>query len=154
MEEQLQGWDKWKVFILGLLSAVIVVFEPYLLLGQEIVWPQIGLAAGMIALSYIANSWRGQGETIFGLISVVAAVVVSQLENSSVPFTWERTLIGVGYALVLAISGPIKSRGYENTPMIKQAKAEGELIAPAALTNAEVKKEAQSLKQTDQIKKL
>lgn len=136
-----QFWDNNKVFILGLLGAVALALQPFINNAtDDIKWKSVGFAALMAALSYVAKEWRGQAISIIGILGNLAGVYVT-IQQTGV-FSWNQFILQGVVAIIAAVSADAKSRGYEQTPTIKQAKIEGEINNPAALTNAEVKREA------------
>ena len=126
-----QFWNKNKVFLLGLLSAVAIALEP-IISGKEISWPAIGTAVALGVLSYIAKEWRGQGMSILGIMSTAATALYTLINEGN--FSWERALLSVVVAISFAAAPDPKSRGYEQSSTIKDAKKEGEAINPAQLT--------------------
>lgn len=127
-----QFFEKNKVFLVGLFSAVLLAIQPYMGGGVKLDFKVVGLAAGIAILSYLAKEWRGQGMTILGIIGVVAGTVVALYENGSL--SWQQLIFEVAFALVFSAMPDPKSRGYEQSSIIKEAKKEGETIVPAKLT--------------------
>lgn len=126
-------WDKNKVFILGLLASIAVVLQQFV--GQpdsDVKWKAVGFAVMMAILSYLARNWRGQGISIIGIIGNLAGVFVTIHETGQ--FSWIQFILQGSIAIIAAAGADPKSRGYENTPVIKDAKKEGETIQPASLT--------------------
>lgn len=134
-------WDKNKVFILGLLGAVALALQPFIeASSDDLKWKSVGFAALMAALAYVAKEWRGQTISIIGILGNLAGVYVTIQQTGA--FTWNQFILQGVVAIIAAVSADAKSRGYEQTPTIKQAKIQGEINNPASLTNAEVKREA------------
>lgn len=127
-------WDKNKVFILGLLGAVLITAQPFFSEGQQHHdWKTIGAAILLAASSFVAREWRGQGLSITGIIGTTAFVYTEMANTGTI--TLPNFLIAVGLQVVtLAMPDP-KSRGYENSEVIKKAKIEGDAIVHAKLTN-------------------
>lgn len=125
-------WDKYKVLIMALIGALTITLQEFIGDTGPVNYPALLLALGLTILAFFAKEWRGQGMTITGIIGVAADTIYTLYQTGS--FSWERAgllfLVAVGTA---AVPDP-KSRGYEHTEVIKQAKAEGEQINPAALT--------------------
>lgn len=116
---------KNKVFLLGLAAAIAVVVQQFL--GTpEINWKVVGFAAGMAALSYVANQWRGQGVSILGIVGTLAGTFVS-IHNTG-NFTWNQFILASVAALLAAVAPPPKQKEYEKSPTIVEAKKEGEVI--------------------------
>jgi hypothetical protein len=117
--------EKNKVFLIGLAAAIAVTIQQFL--GTvEVNWRVIGYAAGMAALSYIANQWRGQGVTILGIVGTLAGTFVA-IHNTGT-FTWNQFILSAIAALLAAVAPPPKQKEYEQSPIIIEAKKEGEVI--------------------------
>lgn len=126
-------WLKNKVFVLGLLGAIALAIQPFASNTQEDVkWKVVGFAILIAALSYFAKEWRGQGLSIVGILGNVSAVFVTVANTGN--FSWNQFILQLILAILTAAGADPKSRGYENTPIIKEAKKEGEQINPAQLT--------------------
>lgn len=126
-------WDKNKVFILGLLGAIALAIQPFTTAtDEEVKWKIVGFAALMAVLSYLAKEWRGQGLSIIGIIGNLSAVFIT-VHNTG-QFSWNQFILQSIIAIITAAGADPKSRGYENSPTIKEAKREGEAINPAQLT--------------------
>lgn len=126
-------WDKNKVFILGALGSVALALQPFV--GQaddSIKLKAVAFAILMAVLAYLAKEWRGQALSITGIIGNLAGVFVTLQEGHQ--FTWIQFILqGVLAIIAVAVPDP-KSRGYEQSSAIKDAKREGEAINPAQLT--------------------
>lgn len=126
-------WNKNKVFILGLLSSIALAIQPFATnTTEEVRWKVVGFAALVAALSYFAKEWRGQGLSIVGILGNISAVFVTVWNTGN--FSWNQFILQVILAVLTAAGADPKSRGYENTQVIKDAKKEGEEINPAQLT--------------------
>lgn len=126
-------WLKNKVFILGLLSAIALAIQPFASNTQEEVkWKVVAFAVLIATLSYFAKEWRGQGLSIVGILGNVSAVFVTVANTGN--FSWNQFILQLILAILTAAGADPKSRGYENTPIIKEAKKEGEQLNPAQLT--------------------
>lgn len=126
-------WNKNKVFILGLLSSIALAIEPFAAnVEDEVKWRVVGFAALVAVLSYFAKEWRGQGISIVGIIGNISGVFVTVMNTGH--FTWNQFILQAILAILTAAAADPKSRGYENTQVIKEAKKEGEQINPAQLT--------------------
>lgn len=123
-------FNKNKVFITGLIGAIIAVLTPYLESG-EVNWRVTGFAVLMAVLSYISNQWRGQYVTVTGVIGTLAAATYAALTTGV--FTWNQFILYLVVAVGTAVAPPPKSRGYENSETILTAKGEGEAIKPTNL---------------------
>jgi membrane protein implicated in regulation of membrane protease activity len=126
-------WNKNKVFILGLLGAIALAIEPFTTnVNEEVKWRLVGFAVLIAVLSYLAKEWRGQGLSIVGILGNVSAVFITVYNTGH--FTWNQFILQLILAIITAAGADPKSRGYENTQIIKEAKKEGEQIVPAKLT--------------------
>ncbi len=125
-----QFWSKNKVFITGLIAAIIAVLTPFIE-RNEINWKVTGYAVAMAALAYIANQWRGQYVTITGVIGTLAAATYAAMSTGV--FTWSQFMLYLVVAIGTAVAPPPKSRGYEKSAVIEKAKAQGEVIKPTNL---------------------
>lgn len=121
-----------KVFILGLLAAIVVVLQQFIM-EPSIDWKTVGLAVGIAALSYIANLWRGQGITILGIIGTLAYVFVQNL-TSGTKLDWSKIILMAVVAIISAVAPPPKSLNYEKSAVITQAKDQAAVITEAANT--------------------
>lgn len=126
-------WNKYKVFILGMLGAIALAIEPFATnASDDVKWKVVGFAALVGTLSYFAKEWRGQGMSILGILGNVSGVFVTVWNTGH--FTWNQFILQIILAILTAAAPDPKSRGYENTPVIKEAKKEGEQINPAQMT--------------------
>ena len=123
-----------KVFITGLLAAIAVVLQQFLM-EPSIDWKTIGLAVGIAALSYIANLWRGQGVTLLGIIGTLAYVFVQNL-TSGIPLDWSKIILMAVVAIISAVAPPPKSVNYEKSAVIEQAKDQAAVITKDIKTEA------------------
>lgn len=115
-----------KVFILGLLAAIAVVLQQFLM-EPTIDWKTVGLAAGIAVLTYFANQWRGQGVTILGTIGTLAYVFVQNF-TVGVPLDWSKIILMAILAIFSAVAPPAKSLNYEKSDVIVKAKAQADII--------------------------
>ena len=134
-------WERNKVLILGLMSAIALAITPFAQTGNpgEIVkWTSVGYAALIATLSFLGNAWRGQGTTLFGLIGTAMATaghLLIQGSHTDIGQFLLQLVIQTFIAVSMASQSDPKSRGYEHTTTIKEAKKEGEEIKPAQLTS-------------------
>lgn len=132
-------WDDNKVLIIGLFSALLIALQEFAL--QAVIdWKVVGLAVGIAGISFIAKNWRGQSSSIIGILGNAAFAFITVYDTGS--FSWAQFAIQLTLTFGFAALPDPKSRGYEQTDTIRQAKVEGEQIKPAAMTNASIKKEA------------
>lgn len=121
-------FDKNKVLIIGLLSAIAL--PVYELLKNGETSTKVLVMSGAVALtSYLARNLRGQWATIAGAVGTMLATYIIQ-DQTGLPISWAQ-IIMQGLVLLLAASAPPpKSRGYESTAIIMEAKKEGEIAVP------------------------
>lgn len=131
-----QNWfQKNKVLLLGWLTALSVALTPFVQQGdpgQLVKWASVGFASVVATLSYFGNAWRGQGMTIMGLVGNGAAVAASLLLQGSHVNPGQFILqlcIQTLIAISMTSQPDPKSKGYEQTNIIKQAKEEGKDLA-------------------------
>lgn len=125
-------FQKNKVFILGLLASISLILQEFI--GQpEVDLKVIGFAVGMATLAFLAKEWRGQGLSIIGIVGNLAGAFITVHETGN--FSWLQFVLTGTVAIIAASAPDPKSRGYEHTETITQAKKQGEKIQPAALTN-------------------
>lgn len=138
-------WDTHKVFILALFAAVVTGITPLTVpMDQEVTFKMIGFAALQAALGFIAQKWRGQGMTIFGIIGNTAGIVSQAITYGEIKTPV--LALQVFIAIITAVMSDPKSRGYEKSDIITQAKIEGEINIPAPLTSKRIKEEAEEIK--------
>ena len=126
-------WNKNKVFILGLLGSIALAIEPFAAnTSDDVKWKVVGFAIGVATLSFFAKEWRGQGLSIVGIIGNISAVFVTVWNTGN--FSWNQLILQLILAIITAAGADPKSRGYESSQVIKEAKKEGEEINPAQLT--------------------
>lgn len=132
-------WSANKVFILGCLYAALMGVQEFFL-DPSIDWKAVGLAFFVASLSYLAKNWRGQAASMVGVIA--NSLISFATAQGDAPMTFSQLAGQIGMAVAFFFLSDPKSRGYEHADAIKNAKIEGEIIQPAALTNSEIKKEA------------
>ena len=126
MKAIIDFFAKNKVFITGLLAAIVVVLQQFVM-EPSVDWKTVGLAALIAALSYIANLWRGQGVTILGIIGTLSYVFVQNL-TSGVALDWSKIILMAVVAIISAVAPPPKSLNYEKSAVITQAKDQAAVI--------------------------
>ncbi len=127
---KLQIWfNTYKVLIFGFLAAVAL---PVLELFQEgEVSVKVGIYAAITAaLAWAGRNLRGQWVTIIGILTSAFLMFTGQEENGSVE--WRKIISFMLIQLMTLFVPPAKSLGYERTPVIKEAKAEGEQNIPTS----------------------
>lgn len=114
-------WEKYKVFILGLVGAVTLALQAILSNNpNEVDYKIYAYAALMAALSFIATQWRGKAGTITGVVGTLAGVFVTL--NQGGTFTWNQFIIYSIIAVGMSFSPPPKPSTYEQNSTIVAAK--------------------------------
>jgi hypothetical protein len=78
---------------------------------------------------FLANNLRGQIASIIGLLGNTLTVFLTMQENGTV--SWAQLLIQFMIGVLAILAAPAKSEGYEKSPIIEEAKKEGEEIQPS-----------------------
>lgn len=119
-------WSKYKVFISGLIGAIIIGLLPVLQPTNEAVTiVSIVMAAITAASSWFANNLRGKAQSISGIIFSVAIMVVPVLfAHGNIDFQKLASLILTQVAAQFFgySSAPFKPASYEHNEVIVQAK--------------------------------
>lgn len=114
-------WNKYKVFILGLVGAIVLSMQAVLSHNpNEVDYKIYGYAVLMAALSFIATEWRGKAGTITGVVGTLAGVFVTL--NQGGTFTWNQFIISAIIAVGMSFSPPPKPSSYEQDANIVAAK--------------------------------
>jgi hypothetical protein len=114
-----------KVFLSGLLGAILLTLQQFI--GADTIeWKGIAFAAIIAALSYLAKNLRGQVASMAGIVLTVFMQYVEM--NQSDVVNWEQLLMQLAILLGGIFAPPAKSRGYEHTEMIQNAKFSGEQL--------------------------
>ena len=121
-------FNKNKVLIIGLLSAIALPIYDLVSSGETSL--KVCVMAGLVALtSYLARNLRGQWATIAGAVGTMLATYITQ-DQSGQPISWAQIILQGVVLLLAATAPPAKSRGYEHTEVIVEAKAAGEAATP------------------------
>lgn len=119
---------KNKVLIVGLLSAIALpVYE--LIQKGETSAKVIAMSAAVALTAYLSRNLRGQWGTIAGIIGTMLATYITQ-DQTGQPISWAQIVLQGVILFLAASSAPAKSVGYEQAPVIAQAKQEGEKAVP------------------------
>lgn len=110
---------KNKVFLLGLLSAIAVVWQEAASVTVD--YKAIALASGLAVLSFIANAWRGAGITITGIIGILATVFINNY-TAGAHINWMQVIGAFITAILAAVALPPKQSSYEKDATIEHAK--------------------------------
>src|SRR5688500_3880534 len=104
-------WNKYKVFIFGLLGAIAMAIQPFATnTSDDVKWRVVGFAALVAVLSYFAKEWRGQGLSIVGILGSVSGVFVTVWNTGN--FSWNQFILQIILAIITAAAPDPKSRGY------------------------------------------
>jgi hypothetical protein len=120
-----------KVLIFGLLSAVALGLNEAFATGGASTKVLI-FAAFLAALSFLANNLRGQWATIAGVIGTALTTYITQEQTGVI--SWPQIILQAVLALLAVFTPPAKSKGYEYTQTIENAKSQGERIKPSTAT--------------------
>jgi hypothetical protein len=121
-------WNSYKVLIVGLLSAVALALSDVFQTGGATTKGLV-FAAFIAALSFLANNLRGQWASIAGIFGTALATYITMDQTGTI--SWPQLIIQAVVALLAVVAPPAKSRGYEHTMTIEQAKAAGERARPS-----------------------
>lgn len=118
--------DKYKVLILGGLAAVAVAIQQFFI-APEVDYKAVAFAAVIAVVSYIGRNLRGQWQTILLVVgSAIANIFTAYTEGGHVS---TQQIIATVLAAIASLGIPApKSKEYENTEVIKEAKAEAKEI--------------------------
>jgi hypothetical protein len=117
-----------KVVIVGLLTAVLLAVQEAMKAGESST--KVFVFAGILAaISFLANNLRGQVATIIGIVGTAVSTYVTMDQTGSV--SWSQIVLQTMLALLAVFAPPAKSKGYEYTQTIQQAKTQGERIKPS-----------------------
>jgi hypothetical protein len=117
-----------KVVIVGLLTAVLLAVQEAMKAGESST--KVFVFAGILAaISFLANNLRGQVATIIGIVGTAISTYVTMDQTGSV--SWSQIVLQTMLALLAVFAPPAKSKGYEYTQTIQQAKSQGERIKPS-----------------------
>ena len=117
-----------KVVIVGLIAAVLLAVQEAMKAGESST--KVFVFAGILAaISFLANNLRGQVATIIGIVGTAISTYVTMDQTGSV--SWSQIVLQTMLALLAVFAPPAKSKGYEYTQTIQQAKSQGERIKPS-----------------------
>lgn len=122
-----EWFTKNKVLIIGLASAIALSL--YELVSKGETSTKVFIVSAAVAItSFLSRNLRGQWQTIAAIIGTVLATYIAQDQTGNV--SWAQLFLQGIILFLGASSSPAKSIGYEKTPVIAEAKKEGEQIAP------------------------
>lgn len=118
-----------KVLIIGLVSAIALPAYDLIKSGETSL-RMILFAVFVGATGFLARNLRGQSATIAGILGTVLATFAAEIQTGrTIP--WGQLAMQVLILYLAATSAPPKSKGYEQTDVIKEAKREGEAMQPS-----------------------
>lgn len=123
-------WNDNKVLIIGLFSAIALALNELFMKGESSTKALV-FSGFIAALSFLANNLRGQWATIAGIVGTTLATYITMDQSGSI--SWPQLIMQAVIALLAVMAPPAKSRGYEHTNTIEQAKYAGEKHTPTAL---------------------
>jgi cell division protein FtsW (lipid II flippase) len=121
-------FNEYKVVILGLISAVALALNE-LFIQHESSTKVLVYAAFLAAVSFLAKNLRGQWATIAGIVGTALSTYITQEQSGSI--SWPQIIMQAVIAFLAVVAPPPKSRGYEHTQTIQNAKAAGEVSFPS-----------------------
>jgi hypothetical protein len=116
-------WTKNKVFLIGLSSAILLGVQQYFENPQDINWKAVVYAVFTVGLTYFARNWRGQSTTIFTTLAGTLATFLQTNQGVEINY-WQMFLMLAITALGASSPDP-KPVGYEQQPVIQEAKKDG-----------------------------
>lgn len=91
-----------KVLISALVSALVLVLQQYMAPGADFSWKAIGIASLLAVIGVVANQWKGQGVTIFGIIGTLAGVFHNIWTTGT--FTWNEFILASLVAILTTLA--------------------------------------------------
>lgn len=141
--EQATFWQKNKVFIIGLLAAITqALLTIYKDPETNIMVPSLIYALVVAVLTYFARNWRGDKNSILGILVAGGGVAANLLLEG---YEWSAPLFYIQLVAQLIrlyqdLENPdAKSVGYEYAPGTLRNKIDGEKLVEAPLTSGHVK---------------
>lgn len=98
------------VFVSGLISALVLTLQQFLGNGDTN-WSAIALAALITVIGYMANTWRGKGVSLTGIIGTISYAFITVWNTGH--FTWSQFLLSALIAVLAASAPPPKDESYE-----------------------------------------
>lgn len=120
-------FNKNKVLILGLLSAIILPVYDLITKGETHTKVLI-FSAAVAATAFLARNLRGQWATIAGIVGTGITTYVSMEQSGTI--SWLQLFGQLIVLYLAAVAPPAKSRGYEHTAAITEARLKGEKLTP------------------------
>lgn len=136
---------KNKIFWTGLAAAVIMAVQQ-LFLEPSINWSAMALAGVMAIAGYVATTLRGQNTTMAVLIGNLLFAAIDIYTNGNGSFDWGQFASQIAIIVLGVISPDPKTVGYERTDVIKNAKIQGQIVTPNALSDSKIKDAATAAK--------
>lgn len=122
-----EWFNAHKVLILGLLASVALPINDLITQGETST-KVIVFSAITAILTFLARNLRGQWVTIAGILGTTFTYYITM--DSTGNIEWGKIIMFVVMQVFAIVAPPAKSRGYEHTDIIAEAKAEGEQIKP------------------------
>lgn len=94
------------VIISGILSALTLVLQQAIS-NHSTDYKAIGIAAIVAILSFIANAWKGQGITFFGIVATLAGVFVQQYNGTAMD--WNTFALAALFAITTTLSSGLNA---------------------------------------------
>lgn len=123
----MKNWfNKYKVLIVGLLISLFQPINDIIQTGSMPSAHVLVIAAIGGVISWMALNLRGQWVSIAGILQLAMNKYISM--DSGNQINWGMIIFQVIIALLALVAPPAKSRGYEHTETIVEAKEEGKQI--------------------------
>lgn len=124
--------NKYKVFLTGLLMAVLSSVYELISTNLHPSYWILGWSVSLAALTYFANNLRGQAASIFTIV-LSTAIMFFQAHTEGNDLSFKEIALTVLLPLGIKVLGlfyttPPKLRGYEHSEIIETAKQEGKEI--------------------------
>lgn len=121
-------FEENKVVILGLTMAVALALNELVIKGEKSTKALV-FAGFLAGLSFLANNLRGQWASIAGIFGTALTTYITMESTGTI--SWPQIILQAVIAYLAVVAPPAKSRGYEHTNTIEQAKSQGERIYPS-----------------------
>lgn len=116
-----QFWSKWRVFLIGLISAAAIAVNEVYEHPNDISTKSLILAGVIAALGFIGREWRGKGVTSLGFIGIAAGTIAQQMATGQ-HLSWGQMITSILVTYLAAAGAPPKPASYEKDPTIVEAK--------------------------------
>lgn len=127
-------WEKNKVFIVGIVSAILMSIYEITSKGDKSSTWVFAWSGAIAVLTFLSRNSRGQYVTIFSTV-LASTVAFFNLHNSPEALTFKQIanemILPLGIQLLGMVAPPPKSREYEHSTPIVEAKVEAKAMQEA-----------------------